>query len=435
MHFITKKLPSVLLLVLCLAAPAVYAQTKDLGKGFKDHGVATPVSTTAAPSPRSTARAARRPVLALRPDRRLRHARLNAETGKGEQIPIAFPPGRRLSLRLDPLQRQQVLHPLQQLLLGVRPGQARLHLLREDDAADGHEHDRGRQRPHLVGQLSPERPGLLRPQDAASSRTTATSTRRTGRSIRAPSPPTTPAGSISASATRPARSSPSTRRPARPRRSSRRKRSHGLALVYRDIDGKVYGQADRRTRRTTGTSSTRARPRSIGTHDPSGTPRPVITGRQACSSAIFPTASASRTCDLIEGRSWSRTRRPNAVKEFHFDYTSEGAHIMGVAPAPDKTICGGTAFPMRFFSYDPAADKWINREAYVQWNTVGQAGGPVFRRRLHRRLPAGVGSVQTLGQHGGGQAELQPPLPDRVRPHDQPPSPAPAHAPTASSSS
>jgi len=46
--------------------------------------------------------------------------------------------------------------------------------------------------------------------------------------------------------------------------------------------------------------------------------------------------------------------------------------VMGLATAPDGSICGGTAFPMRFFSYDPKADAWTNRAAYNQWNTVAR---------------------------------------------------------------
>jgi hypothetical protein len=65
-------------------------------------------------------------------------------------------------------------------------------------------------------------------------------------------------------------------------------------------------------------------------------------------------------------------------KRVAFDYTSEGAHIMGLATAPDGTICGGTAFPMRFFSYDPEIDAWVNRESYGQWNTVACQGSRFF---------------------------------------------------------
>jgi len=59
-----------------------------------------------------------------------------------------------------------------------------------------------------------------------------------------------------------------------------------------------------------------------------------------------------------------------ATHQVRFAYTSEGAHLMGVAGAPDGTICGGTAFPMRFFSYRPSSDQWVNRQALGQYNTV-----------------------------------------------------------------
>jgi hypothetical protein len=51
---------------------------------------------------------------------------------------------------------------------------------------------------------------------------------------------------------------------------------------------------------------------------------------------------------------------------------------MGLAVAPDHTICGGTAFPMCFFQYDPRKDAWTNRAAYGQWNTVARQGKRFF---------------------------------------------------------
>ena len=51
---------------------------------------------------------------------------------------------------------------------------------------------------------------------------------------------------------------------------------------------------------------------------------------------------------------------------------------MGLAAAPDGTICGGTAFPMRFFSYNPDTDQWINRASYGQWNTIARQGDHFF---------------------------------------------------------
>ena len=52
--------------------------------------------------------------------------------------------------------------------------------------------------------------------------------------------------------------------------------------------------------------------------------------------------------------------------------------VMGVAAAPNGTLCGGTAFPMRFFSFNPKTDSWINCEAYGQFNTVARQGERFF---------------------------------------------------------
>jgi hypothetical protein len=56
-----------------------------------------------------------------------------------------------------------------------------------------------------------------------------------------------------------------------------------------------------------------------------------------------------------------------------------------LAAASDNTICGGTTFPMRFFSYNPAGDRWVNHKAHGQWNTV-----------------AATDSVFYAGGYGGG---------------------------------
>lgn len=48
------------------------------------------------------------------------------------------------------------------------------------------------------------------------------------------------------------------------------------------------------------------------------------------------------------------------------------------AAAPNATVCGGSAFPMRFFSYDPRGDQWVRQTAFGQWNTVGTQGDRFF---------------------------------------------------------
>ena len=98
--------------------------------------------------------------------------------------------------------------------------------------------------------------------------------------------------------------------------------------------------------------------------------KPIITDSQALFHRQFPDGKVLKTCDLLEKRLSVEDPKTKSVKEVSFDYTSEGAGIMGVAVAPDGTIAGGTMFPMRFFTFDPKADAWTNRKAYNQSNTV-----------------------------------------------------------------
>jgi hypothetical protein len=153
-------------------------------------------------------------------------------------------------------------------------------------------------------------------------------------------------------------------------------RKTGSAYLYRDLDGKVYGQALRggegMWHRFHGGSGT-----LIGSHE-SIRPMPITTGSQALFHVEFPDGKKIKECDLVQRRLVIEDPATKSVREHHFDYTSEGAHIMGVAAAPDGSISGGTAFPMRFFVYSPKKDTWVNHEAYGQCNTVGQQGGRFF---------------------------------------------------------
>jgi hypothetical protein len=153
-------------------------------------------------------------------------------------------------------------------------------------------------------------------------------------------------------------------------------RKTGSAYLYRDLDGKVYGQS-LRSEEEKWYEFHKGSGRAIVSHD-SIRPKPIITGSQALFHVDFPDGKKIKECDLIERRLVIEDPRTSIVKEFRFEYTSEGAHIMGVAAAPDGSICGGTAFPMRFFSYSPTKDEWTNREAYLQCNTVGRQGDRFF---------------------------------------------------------
>jgi len=153
-------------------------------------------------------------------------------------------------------------------------------------------------------------------------------------------------------------------------------RGRGSASVYRDVDGKVYGLA------LAGVEEgwyefCGGEGKKIGKIEQQRE-KPIITGSQALFHRDFPDGKRVRRCDLVDRLLVVEDPKTKELKERSFEYTSEGAHLMGVALAPNGTICGGTAFPMRFFSYDPGTDQWTNRASYGQWNTVARQGDRFF---------------------------------------------------------
>ncbi|HCL29310.1 MAG TPA: hypothetical protein DIC52_12850 [Candidatus Latescibacteria bacterium] len=146
-------------------------------------------------------------------------------------------------------------------------------------------------------------------------------------------------------------------------------RGQGTAYVYRDEDGAVYGlplagteDGDTWLRLYEG----QAEP--VGTHS-KRRPKAIITASQSLFHRDFPDGEQLVECDTVDKR-LVVDGVDGQRRELGFDYSSEGAHLMGLAAASDATICGGTAFPMRFFQYDPGADEWTNRASFGQWNTV-----------------------------------------------------------------
>lgn len=139
--------------------------------------------------------------------------------------------------------------------------------------------------------------------------------------------------------------------------------AHGYGTVYRDVNGKVYGSVGSKWWEFYGGQATPL------AEAPSVTNKPIIAGSQGLFHRAFPGGGTLDAVDLIN-RKVTVTDADGQQRTMDIDYESEGAHIMGLDAASDGTICGGTAFPMRFFSFDPVADSWTNRAAYGQWNTV-----------------------------------------------------------------
>ncbi|MFH1743293.1 MAG: hypothetical protein ABIH23_30170 [bacterium] len=153
-------------------------------------------------------------------------------------------------------------------------------------------------------------------------------------------------------------------------------RVKGTGSVYRDMNGKVYGHTGSGAKEDwyefyNGEGKKIIQPEKIEN-------KPIITSSQGLFHTEFPDGKILKTCDLVDRILVVEDPKTGEVKKMNFDYTSEGAHIMGIAVAPDNTVCGGTAFPMRFFSFNPETDEWINRATYGQCNTVARQGDRFF---------------------------------------------------------
>ncbi len=141
-------------------------------------------------------------------------------------------------------------------------------------------------------------------------------------------------------------------------------RGHGRCPVYRDMNGRCYASTP------AGQWYELYEGQATKIDEPAErNPKPIIEGSQALFHRSFPTGERLAYLDLVNRR-LGVTEEDGDTRVLEFDYESEGAHLMGLATASDGTICGGTAFPMRFFSYNPATDEWTNRAAYGQYNTV-----------------------------------------------------------------
>src|SRR5690606_9010286 len=141
--------------------------------------------------------------------------------------------------------------------------------------------------------------------------------------------------------------------------------------VYRDLDGKVYGKS-LRTDTDGWYEFYEGNRRPIGTHTPR--PKAIITETQVLFHRDFPDGKKIKSLDLLTNKLVVENPGKGPPREVLFTYNSEGALIMGVATAPDQTITGGTAFPMRFFSFNPGAGTFKNEAAYGQFKARARQG-------------------------------------------------------------
>jgi len=164
-------------------------------------------------------------------------------------------------------------------------------------------------------------------------------------------------------------------------------RKKGMAYVYRDVDGKVYGRAlepednewycdgkislEALKRETTGWHGLYEGVRVKISEHRINRPKEVITGNQNLIHRSLPDGKRIEELDLVRHQLVVKDPlRKDFRQEIYFEYSSDGANVMTVNTTTDGIIFGGTMFPCQFFSYDPITQQKVNRKSYSQWNAV-----------------------------------------------------------------
>jgi hypothetical protein len=357
--------------LLLAAAGTAAAQSKDLGNGFRDHGVAVPISNQ-----RGAAAAVdgqgRNVLLVLLMDHRGGYSLLllDAQTGKAEQFPVPFPPP-----------GESVDSPYASILSSGNKFYTHFnsHFLEFDPATRGFTFCSEKTTPWFAMSMTEDDDGNIwaatYPQSGVLSFNPKTRELKDYGEVYHQNWPEYPssvatddagwlyfglgytASQIIAFDRTSGKATPIL---------EEAERQKGAAYVYRDQDGKVYGQP---LKSETGgwIELYKGSARKIGEHDASH-PKASLTGTRSTRS-VFPDGTKA-DCDLAKRRLTVEDPRSGEKKELSFDYVSDGAIIMGEAAASDGTICGGTAFPMQFYSLNPRTDILSHRPAFGQWNIV-----------------------------------------------------------------
>ncbi|MBO9620182.1 MAG: hypothetical protein J7539_14230 [Niabella sp.] len=142
-------------------------------------------------------------------------------------------------------------------------------------------------------------------------------------------------------------------------------RQKGWPSLYRALDGKVYAtastEAGKSIRLFDGVADFTDQDFKVVNE------KPCIAGSQTLFYKKFPDGSAIKSLDL-ENRELVITNT-TGEKKLKFTYTSEGSLVMGVDVTARGRLIGGATFPMRYFIFDPAANKFEDYGAYGQFNT------------------------------------------------------------------
>ncbi|MEA3402149.1 MAG: hypothetical protein U9R79_13010 [Armatimonadota bacterium] len=151
----------------------------------------------------------------------------------------------------------------------------------------------------------------------------------------------------------------------------------GGVQVYRDLNGRVYGYTPWPDTGRQWYEFYGGQVRKLD-EEPDINPKPIVTGSQGLRHRQLPNGERVVKLDLVEGRLIVENPETEETRQLHFNIAGEGGASMGLAAVPGGTLAGGTYIPHRFFSYNPHTDEWTRRACYRQWNTIAGTDDRVY---------------------------------------------------------
>ena len=162
------------------------------------------------------------------------------------------------------------------------------------------------------------------------------------------------------------------------------------SYIYRDMDGRVYGLLNQNGSWDGPWYELHGGRAVKLDKKPPNNPKPIICGLQCLFHKDFPSGKKIKNLDMTERKLTIADPGAGTEKVVSFSYESEGSHLMAVAAAPDGTISGGAAW---WVSYDPKADAWTHGQSPGQANSLDSQGGLFYigtytHGKLHEWNPA-----------------------------------------------
>lgn len=154
-------------------------------------------------------------------------------------------------------------------------------------------------------------------------------------------------------------------------------RKRGTAYVYRNRNGKVFGQAIK-DEQAPWYELYQGNIMPIGMGHKSDEKK-IVTGTQGLRHLEFPDGRRVVHLDLINKKLTTEDAAGGKRTTVQVNYSTEGSWVMGVGTSPDqRTIIGGSSFPMRLLNYAIDGNTWSHRTAFGQFNALATNNRYVF---------------------------------------------------------